>query len=227
MKHEISRSAFIENLSDHKGQILQTCSGCLLWTDTFQNGDATGRFILQFSKSCFLFWLKQNTCMCLFLFLFLCLSAKTGQIDPKDIELFKEQAECLNFPKNFHSYDSKTGQWVFLQALSQSRADTATRWRSNVGKWRIWTWICSRVEKWTLLLALTKCGPLSVYLIKKDFVSVLLFFFFPELCPDEKETTEWAAVKRRQLKKKCTATCIKKKYNLVSVGFSLLYAKSF
>lgn len=42
--------AFKENLSDHKGHILQTCSDCLLWTDTFRNGDITGRYILQFSK---------------------------------------------------------------------------------------------------------------------------------------------------------------------------------
>ena len=41
---------FKENLSDHKGHILQTCSDCLLWTDTFRNGDVTGRYILQFSK---------------------------------------------------------------------------------------------------------------------------------------------------------------------------------
>lgn len=42
--------AFQENLSDHKGHILHTCSDCLLWTDTFRNGDVTGRYILQFSK---------------------------------------------------------------------------------------------------------------------------------------------------------------------------------
>lgn len=48
----MSYSAFKENLSEHKGHILQTCSDCLLWTDTFRNGDVTGRYILQFSKSC-------------------------------------------------------------------------------------------------------------------------------------------------------------------------------
>lgn len=45
-------SAFKENLSDHKGHILQSCLDCLLWTDTFRNGDITGRYILQFSKFC-------------------------------------------------------------------------------------------------------------------------------------------------------------------------------
>ncbi|XP_013863858.1 uncharacterized protein LOC106517519 [Austrofundulus limnaeus] len=75
-------ATFRKNLSEHKGQILQTCSGCLLWTDAFRNRDATGRFILQFTR--------------------------TGQIDAKDVEMFKQQAECLNFPKNFHSYDNKT-----------------------------------------------------------------------------------------------------------------------
>ncbi|KAM4577277.1 uncharacterized protein PAE49_007119 [Odontesthes bonariensis] len=75
-------TTFRKNLSDHKGHILQTCSDCLLWTDTFRNGDFTGRYILLFTR--------------------------TGKIDLKDVELFKKQAECLNFPENFHSYDNKT-----------------------------------------------------------------------------------------------------------------------
>lgn len=41
-----------ENLSNHKGHILlNTCEDCLLWTDTFRNGDTAGRYIMQFSKS--------------------------------------------------------------------------------------------------------------------------------------------------------------------------------
>lgn len=40
------------NLSDHKGHLLETCPDCLLWTETFRNRDVTGRYILQFSKSC-------------------------------------------------------------------------------------------------------------------------------------------------------------------------------
>uniref|UniRef100_A0AAQ5YH28 Apolipoprotein M n=1 Tax=Amphiprion ocellaris TaxID=80972 RepID=A0AAQ5YH28_AMPOC len=80
----ISRIAttFRKNLSDHKGHILQTCSDCLLWTDTFRNRDVIGRYIMQFTR--------------------------TGKIDPKDVEIFKKQAGCLNFPENFHSYDGKT-----------------------------------------------------------------------------------------------------------------------
>ncbi|XP_015827992.3 uncharacterized protein [Nothobranchius furzeri] len=74
-------TTFSKNLSNHKGQLLQTCSDCLLWTDTFRNGDVTGRYILQFTR--------------------------TGKVEPKDVEIFKKQAECLNFPKNFHSYDGK------------------------------------------------------------------------------------------------------------------------
>nr|XP_040052241.1 uncharacterized protein LOC120831140 isoform X2 [Gasterosteus aculeatus aculeatus] len=36
-------TTFRKNLSGHKGHVLQTCSDCLLWTDTFQNEDATAR----------------------------------------------------------------------------------------------------------------------------------------------------------------------------------------
>ncbi|AWP06953.1 Hypothetical protein SMAX5B_011049 [Scophthalmus maximus] len=43
-------TTFRKNLSEHKGHILRTCSDCLLWTDTFRNGDVAGRFILQFSQ---------------------------------------------------------------------------------------------------------------------------------------------------------------------------------
>lgn len=75
-------TTFRKNLSEHKGHILQTCSDCLLWTDTFRNGDVTGRYILQFTR--------------------------TGKIDPKNVEIFKKQVGCLNFPGNFHSYDGET-----------------------------------------------------------------------------------------------------------------------
>ncbi|CAJ1068904.1 saxitoxin and tetrodotoxin-binding protein 2-like [Xyrichtys novacula] len=75
-------TTFRKNLSDHKGHILQTCPNCLLWTDTFRNKDVTGRYILQFTR--------------------------TGKIDPKDVEIFKKQLGCLNFPENFHSFDGKT-----------------------------------------------------------------------------------------------------------------------
>ena len=117
-----------ENLSNHKGHILHTCPDCLLWTDTFRNGEATGRYIMQFSKS-----LSQSNLttsfrrfmnlavpalppyfpifkmepVLLFSSLFL---ARTGKIDSKDVDIFKKQVECLNFPENYHSYDGKTGQ---------------------------------------------------------------------------------------------------------------------
>lgn len=41
-------------------------------------------------------------------------SARTGEMDATGVELFKKQVGCLSFPENFHSYDGKTGQWVFL-----------------------------------------------------------------------------------------------------------------
>uniref|UniRef100_A0A673CMR1 Apolipoprotein M n=1 Tax=Sphaeramia orbicularis TaxID=375764 RepID=A0A673CMR1_9TELE len=75
-------TTFRKNLSDHKGHILQTCSDCLLWTDTFRNMDVTGRYMLQFTR--------------------------TGKINPKDTEIFSKQLQCLNFPENYHSYDGKT-----------------------------------------------------------------------------------------------------------------------
>ncbi|XP_077571666.1 uncharacterized protein LOC144195728 [Stigmatopora nigra] len=74
--------AFRKNLSLHNGQILKTCHDCLLWSGSFQNLDVTGRFILHFTRS--------------------------GTIDPKDVEVFKKQVNCQNFPENFHSYDGKT-----------------------------------------------------------------------------------------------------------------------
>uniref|UniRef100_A0A8D3C4P6 Apolipoprotein M n=1 Tax=Scophthalmus maximus TaxID=52904 RepID=A0A8D3C4P6_SCOMX len=79
-----NRSSVKENLSEHKGHILRTCSDCLLWTDTFRNRDVAGRFILQFTRS--------------------------GQMDPQNVDIFKKQAGCLSFPENFHSYDGIRGQ---------------------------------------------------------------------------------------------------------------------
>ncbi|XP_061906896.1 uncharacterized protein LOC133652308 isoform X2 [Entelurus aequoreus] len=74
---------FRKNLAEHKGHILRTCSDCLLWTDTFRNGDVTGRFILLFTRS--------------------------GEMEPKDVEVFQKQVGCLNFPANIHKYDGITG----------------------------------------------------------------------------------------------------------------------
>lgn len=104
-----------ENLSEHKGHILQTCSDCLLWTDTFRNEDVTGRYIMQFSK--FGTLLKYSKALSEDANVLIAHSsasvpfpARTGKIDPKDVETIKKQAECLNFPEDFHSYDGKTGQ---------------------------------------------------------------------------------------------------------------------
>ncbi|KAJ0019330.1 hypothetical protein NQD34_006899 [Periophthalmus magnuspinnatus] len=72
---------FRKNLSDHKGNLLQTCSDCMLWVDLFRNMDSTGRNLLLFTRS--------------------------GKVAPKDVEIFKKQLQCLNFPQNFHSYEDK------------------------------------------------------------------------------------------------------------------------
>ncbi|CAL9708253.1 unnamed protein product [Knipowitschia caucasica] len=72
---------FRKNLSDHKGHLLQSCSDCLLWTDTFRNMDFTGRNLLLFTRS--------------------------GTVNAEDAEIFKKQLQCLNFSQNFHSYDGK------------------------------------------------------------------------------------------------------------------------
>lgn len=97
-----------ENLSDHKGHILQTCSDCLLWTDTFRNGDVTGRYILQFSESCTSQHIKPGCNLDVDILSLL--AARTGKMYPKHVEIFKKQLGCLNFPDDYHSYDGKTGQ---------------------------------------------------------------------------------------------------------------------
>ena len=128
-----------ENLSNHKGHILHTCPDCLLWTDTFRNGDATGRYIMQFSKSSshpnlIFFNVHELTstssaslfpnisnCTCVDFFFSLFILARTGKMDSKDVDIFKKQVECLNFPENYHSYDGKTGQCLNL-LLSSSHS---------------------------------------------------------------------------------------------------------
>lgn len=97
-----------ENLSDHKGHLLQTCSDCLLWTDAFRNQDFTGRNLLQFSESNFSKAQKPINSECRFNFGFF--SARSGKVDPQDVEIFKKQLQRLNFLHNFHSYDGKIGQ---------------------------------------------------------------------------------------------------------------------
>eukprot|EP00066_Takifugu_rubripes_P024892 XP_011614158.1 PREDICTED: uncharacterized protein LOC105418046 isoform X2 [Takifugu rubripes] len=75
-------ATFRKYLSDHTGHLLQTCSDCLLWTESLRNGDFTGRFVLQFTRN--------------------------GTINSEQVEVFKNQIACLNFPEDFHSYDGTT-----------------------------------------------------------------------------------------------------------------------
>ncbi|XP_042187409.1 uncharacterized protein LOC121847934 isoform X1 [Oncorhynchus tshawytscha] len=70
------------HLSEHKGQYLETCPDCLLWSDTSRNGDITGRYLLLFTRS--------------------------GKMDPTYLDTYKNQAECLNFPETHHTYDGET-----------------------------------------------------------------------------------------------------------------------
>ncbi|XP_055743215.1 300 kDa antigen AG231-like isoform X1 [Salvelinus fontinalis] len=70
------------HLSEHKGQYLETCHDCLLWSDTSRNGDITGRYLLLFTRS--------------------------GKMDATYLDTYKNQAECLNFPEKHHTYDGET-----------------------------------------------------------------------------------------------------------------------
>ncbi|XP_020344379.1 uncharacterized protein LOC109895131 [Oncorhynchus kisutch] len=70
------------HLSEHKGQYLETCPDCLLWSDTSRNGDITGRYLLLFTRS--------------------------GKMYPTYLDTYKNQAECLNFPETHHTYDGET-----------------------------------------------------------------------------------------------------------------------
>jgi len=59
-----------------------------------------------------------KSCMHCFSFLLSFFSlARTGKIDPKDVDTFKRQVECLNFPEDYHSYDGETGQWPSFPPL--------------------------------------------------------------------------------------------------------------
>ncbi|XP_078141494.1 uncharacterized protein LOC144539632 [Centroberyx gerrardi] len=66
--------------SDHVGKYLETCPDCILWTDkseTVTNGETKkGRNLFLFTK--------------------------TGKVEASQLEVFKKQAACLNFPSEFH-----------------------------------------------------------------------------------------------------------------------------
>uniref|UniRef100_G3P718 Apolipoprotein M n=1 Tax=Gasterosteus aculeatus aculeatus TaxID=481459 RepID=G3P718_GASAC len=80
----ITTVTFHLNASDHEhvGKHLVTCADCILWTDTkVSTGDGrNGRNIYIFTK--------------------------TGKLDLPDMEVFKKQAACLNFPPEFHFGES-------------------------------------------------------------------------------------------------------------------------
>uniref|UniRef100_A0A674DG91 Uncharacterized LOC115164373 n=1 Tax=Salmo trutta TaxID=8032 RepID=A0A674DG91_SALTR len=91
------------HLSEHKGQYLETCPDCLLWSDTSRNGDVTGRYLLLFTR--------------------------TGKMDHTYLDTYKKQAECLNFPEKHQTYDGKTGQrfsllLIFLLSFIDGKKST-------------------------------------------------------------------------------------------------------
>ncbi|XP_029998637.1 uncharacterized protein LOC115425317 [Sphaeramia orbicularis] len=77
-----TKVTFYFNTSEHEhvGKHLTTCPDCILWTDnsvSVTNGETKkGRNLYLFTKS--------------------------GKLDPFDLEVFKKQASCLNFPSEFH-----------------------------------------------------------------------------------------------------------------------------
>lgn len=66
--------------SEHVGKHLVTCPDCILWTDNsiMVAGGETKR-----DRNLYLF-------------------TKSGTLDASHLEVFKKQAECLNFPTDFH-----------------------------------------------------------------------------------------------------------------------------
>ncbi|CAB1438415.1 unnamed protein product [Pleuronectes platessa] len=59
---------------EQAGKHLQTCTGCILWSGETKQGRH----------------------------LFLFTAAKSGKLDDADLDVFKKQAACLNFPAEFH-----------------------------------------------------------------------------------------------------------------------------
>ncbi|XP_041643718.1 uncharacterized protein LOC121509961 [Cheilinus undulatus] len=71
--------------SYHEGKYYETCADCLLSEDTtlLPDGKSKGRYLFLFTKS--------------------------GNVDPSEIETYKRQAECLNFPEE-NIYQFGTGE---------------------------------------------------------------------------------------------------------------------
>ncbi|KAM8887567.1 uncharacterized protein AB9W97_014081 [Spinachia spinachia] len=76
----VTKLTFHFNSSDHEhvGKHLVTCDDCILWTDTTVS-TVEGRI----GRNLYLF-------------------TKTGKLDLPHLEVFKKQAECLDFPPEFH-----------------------------------------------------------------------------------------------------------------------------
>ncbi|XP_077376661.1 uncharacterized protein LOC144018428 [Festucalex cinctus] len=68
--------------SYHEGKYYATCSDCLLSEDTtlLPDGKSKGRYLFLFTR--------------------------TGQLEPSELETFKKQAVCLNFPPEYYFLDS-------------------------------------------------------------------------------------------------------------------------
>ncbi|XP_053181761.1 uncharacterized protein LOC128365141 isoform X2 [Scomber japonicus] len=66
---------------EHVGRYLKTCTDCVLWTDTTTSSATTDE--TKKTRNLYLF-------------------TKAGKLDDDDLEVFKKQAACLNFPADFH-----------------------------------------------------------------------------------------------------------------------------
>lgn len=72
---------FNSSTHEHVGKHLKTCPDCILWIDTSVMETASKETIK--GRNLYLF-------------------TKSGTLDASDLEVFKKQAECLNFPSDFH-----------------------------------------------------------------------------------------------------------------------------
>lgn len=87
--------------SYHEGKYYETCADCLLSEDTtlLPDGNSRGRYLFLFSKSdpdlhyvlCYS-WTTLPLCS---------FKARTGKLEPSELETFKKQAECLQFPPEY------------------------------------------------------------------------------------------------------------------------------
>ncbi|XP_019956439.2 uncharacterized protein [Paralichthys olivaceus] len=71
---------FNSTTHEHVGKNLKTCTGCVLWID---KRVSTEKGETKHGRNLFLF-------------------TKSGKLDDADLDVFKKQAACLNFPAEFH-----------------------------------------------------------------------------------------------------------------------------